>query len=216
MNVSSLSEDRFNLRGRLKAATRTAILDAAAASFAGRDAAHVRMEDIAARAGIAVGTLYNYFEDRAALVAELLDQRKGDLLAGLDDALATAAPFDERLGAFVDALLAHFEANRALLTLLFDGVRGQADASRGPRTVSYRRTAAGEVLVRAERLLTEGVESGAIRDVDPSMHAALLVGMVRGAVLNAMRSDGMPLNRCLHPITSLFLHGCARGRRGQP
>ena len=76
----------LNLRDRLRESTRDAILDAAATAFNTGGASAVRMEDIAAGAGIAVGTLYNYFRDRQTLVATLLRSRTQVLLDALDTA----------------------------------------------------------------------------------------------------------------------------------
>src|SRR5450759_1515604 len=97
MKTDSLSESQLILRQQFKTATRDAILDAAASTFARDSAAPVRMEDIAARAGIAVGTLYNYFQDRSALVNALLELRTRALLDCLDAAVKVEAPFRERL-----------------------------------------------------------------------------------------------------------------------
>ncbi len=79
------------LRHRLRQSTRDAILEAAATAFNGQGAAAARMEDIAAGAGIAVGTLYNYFRDRSALVSAVLQSRTQGLLDALDEAVADAA-----------------------------------------------------------------------------------------------------------------------------
>src|SRR5689334_18472384 len=91
MNLASSSEPRLKLRERLRGATRDAILEAAAGVFAAGGATQARMEDIAARAGVAVGTVYNYFEDRTALVTALLDARRRDMFEALDAAVSPAA-----------------------------------------------------------------------------------------------------------------------------
>src|SRR4051794_41806168 len=91
MNLSSPSEPRLKLREWLRGATRDAILEAAARVFSSGGATHARMEDIAASAGVAVGTVYNYFEDRTALVTALLDGRRRDMFEALDAAVAPAA-----------------------------------------------------------------------------------------------------------------------------
>ena len=126
------------LRDRLRESTRDAILDAAATAFNKGGAGAVRMEDIAGGAGIAVGTLYNYFRDRQALVASLLQSRTQQLLDALDAAsdlgasagTPTAAGVGEELHQFVVTLVTHWDANRVLLGLMVDDLlqRG-ADAT---------------------------------------------------------------------------------------
>lgn len=120
MSSSSLPTATLGLRGRLKVATRAAILDAAESVFARDGASQVRMEEIALAAGVAVGTLYNYFRDRSALVGALLESRTSMLLSGLDAAVQHDASFIERLAGFVQVLCDHFEANRSLLSVLLD------------------------------------------------------------------------------------------------
>ena len=54
------------------AARRQAILDAALSVFAERGFEAARLDDVAARAGVAKGTLYLYFRDKEALFEELM------------------------------------------------------------------------------------------------------------------------------------------------
>ena len=91
MNPHSLMKAPSTLRHRLRQSTREAILDAAATAFNGHGRSAARMEDIAAGAGIAVGTLYNYFRDRSALVSAVLQSRTQGLLDALDEVVADAA-----------------------------------------------------------------------------------------------------------------------------
>ena len=132
----------FNLRDRLRESTRDAILDAAASAFNTGGAGAVRMEDIAAGAGIAVGTLYNYFRDRQTLVASVLRSRTQVLLEALDAAAdvdqhvgqyaaaPSAARVTTELRQFVATLVAHWDANRVLLTLMMeDLLQSGADAT---------------------------------------------------------------------------------------
>src|SRR5262245_18811860 len=54
------------------AAMRQAILDAALAVFAERGYEAARLDDVAAKAGVAKGTLYLYFKDKEALFEALV------------------------------------------------------------------------------------------------------------------------------------------------
>src|SRR5262245_428076 len=53
-------------------ARRQAILDAALTVFAAQGYEAARLDDVAARAGVAKGTLYLYFKDKEALFEELV------------------------------------------------------------------------------------------------------------------------------------------------
>src|SRR5439155_24293704 len=68
---SSTATAPRRLRDRLRDAAHEAILDAAEEAFA-RHGMDAPMEAIASLAGVAVGTLYNHFDSRAALLEALM------------------------------------------------------------------------------------------------------------------------------------------------
>src|SRR3954447_16225313 len=91
---------------------RAAVLAAAQKLFAARGPESVRMEDVAAEAGVGVGTVYRGFTDRAGLVRALLDERERRLQDALlrgAPPLGPGAPARERLLAFLTALGAYVE-----------------------------------------------------------------------------------------------------------
>jgi AcrR family transcriptional regulator len=97
-----------------------AILDAAEEVLAARGLEGASTAAIAERAGVAVGTLYNYFPDRTALIESLFTVRRAEILPRLTDlAKATARlPADKRLRAYVTGLLAVFEDQRRFMELV--------------------------------------------------------------------------------------------------
>lgn len=220
MNLDSLSDSRVTLRTRIRTATREAILGAAA-ELLGRDSAsQTRMEDIAARAGVAVGTVYNYFEDRTALVSALLETRTTTLLETLGEiaggmtakrtANAKASPADEfaqDLTRFVATLGAHFDANRFLLGVIID-----EEHQRGidAKSASRRRTVLGDLLVLAERLMEKGIRTRSLRKDDPTQYAAILVGMVRGVAQSALARHNEFSAEGTAAIVRVFMTGAAR------
>src|SRR5437764_62718 len=102
---SNSSEPVPKLRDRIREVTQDTILKAAEEVFAEEGVHAARMETIAAKAGVSVGTLYNYFTDKNTLFFGLLEARHDELLALMDGALASAAgrPFREQLEHFARA-----------------------------------------------------------------------------------------------------------------
>jgi AcrR family transcriptional regulator len=88
---SAAPSPREDLRSRIADLKRRQILDAAAAVFAEQGFSRATMRDVAARAGIATGTIYNHFDDKDALLRALMhrlnesDERPADLAAAKDD-----------------------------------------------------------------------------------------------------------------------------------
>lgn len=208
----------FNLRDRLRESTRDAILDAAASAFNAGGASAVRMEDIAAGAGIAVGTLYNYFRDRQTLVASLLRSRTQVLLDALDAAADADRQADglvdrpsgthvtAELRQFVATLVTHWDANRVLLTLMMeDLLQSGADAT----AMNRQHTVATQLLARAQKLMGRGIEAGLLHPADTGVYAAMLLGMVRGVVVTSVVRGDTGFAHQSDQIVRVFLSGAA-------
>ena len=229
MNASSSPESRVSLRDKFRAATREAILEAAAGLLTADGASHIRIEDIAAQAGIAVGTLYNYFEDRTALVTALLETRTRTLLEALDG-VSHPAPGTEgnchaavraeqtpttqfaiELGRFIAAVANHVNANRFLLNLLIEDEQHHGlDA----KVIARRKSVRGELFVRAEALMSRGIRMKALRRGDPALFATAVIGMVQGVVSRALSRGELLGADGTAEIVRLFMTGAAPATPG--
>jgi AcrR family transcriptional regulator len=196
------------LRDRLKEATRSAILDAAETVFAQDGVQRARMEDVASAAGVAVGTLYNYFADREALLHALLESRRDELLYRLDAALAERKPFEQRLRGLLVALFEHFGQHVGLFTLHME-VELMLRARKHADRPSLR-----AALDRVARLTDEGVATGALRAEDADLYPTLLMGMLRGLFVRNIYGIGdAPTPDSAERLVRVFLHGAGKGRR---
>jgi AcrR family transcriptional regulator len=102
------------MKARVREAASLAILEAAEQVAAERGLEATSTAAIAQRAEVAVGTLYNYFPDREALITALFKQRRDDMLpriAAAAEATRGLAP-EARLRAYLTAVLAVFEDYR--------------------------------------------------------------------------------------------------------
>lgn len=193
------------LRERLREETSRAILAAAEDVFAS-DGLSARMEAIAAHAGVAVGTLYNHFEDRKALVAALVRSRREALLARIDDALAAARGDDAgpRLRAFLAAVEQHARAHGPLLHVLLQAGDGPGDG-RPPRSIL------DELVRRAQAIVDRGVASGELRPDPAGILGLSFVGLARALVLRVVEGGAEP-GRAADAVLALFLEGAGRPR----
>jgi AcrR family transcriptional regulator len=189
------------LRDRLREEFGRAILAAAEEVFA-EDGLHAaRMERIASRAGVAVGTLYNHFADKEALLAALSKSRRETLFARVDGALRAAdgRPVADQLRAFVDAFVDHAREHGRFLAAL-------VQAGEGPARFKPTSTLLDEILARAERLVERGIASGELRSGDARTFAVGLVGMLRLAVVNAVEGKGS-IDAIAPGVIDFFLRG---------
>jgi AcrR family transcriptional regulator len=190
------------LRDRLREETARAILEAAEAVFADEGLHAARMERIASRAGVAVGTLYNHFEDKDALLRSLAESSREALLARVDGALAAAHGQDvrARLRAFLSALAAHAREHGRFLAVLVQA--GDGPARPRPRTLL------ADLVKRADRLVGEGIAARELRPDAANVFGIALVGIARAVLLRSLEGGAQddPTDR----IVDLFLRGAAR------
>jgi AcrR family transcriptional regulator len=206
---SSTGRQVLPLRERLKGETQRAILEAAEEVFGQSGLSGARMEDIGARAGVSVGTLYNHFADRDALLKALIVQRRQELLARLDSVLASTAKdgFGAQLEQFVRAVLEHFDSHKAFLAIVLESEHMRAHELSVPRG-SRPNTALFEVLRRVEELLVRGRIVGMLRPEGAELFPAFLMGLLKGTLSRELLvPSGVPLATRAPALVLFFLHG---------
>ncbi|MBX6327565.1 MAG: TetR family transcriptional regulator [Pseudolabrys sp.] len=135
-----------NVIRRLAAREQT-ILDAAAALASAGGLGAVQIAAVAARAGIAVGTVYRYFPRKTDLVAEVMARAASGTINAVR-AAAEAAPGPlSALAAAVAALVVHaLRARRLLWSVLGEPAGAELDAAQR----GFRRSLANELELRIE------------------------------------------------------------------
>jgi AcrR family transcriptional regulator len=186
------------LRDELKIATAEAILTAAEAVFAEKGLQTARMEEIAARSGVAVGTLYNHFADRSALLEALVLSRRKALLARLDAELdeSKGRPFVDQLRGFTNALFEHVAGHFGFFTVLMQERQDH-------------RTMLKELEGRAQKLMQRGLSQKALRSRHTELLGAAFVGLLRGVLSRAFRDPRAEIAACVEAVVDLFLRGAA-------
>jgi AcrR family transcriptional regulator len=202
--VRARAELRPRLRARFREETRRAILAAAEAALVEHGVHGARMENIAKAAGIAVGTVYNYFADRDELVSALLDLRRREILDGLDTALAAEPKVDfaGALERYVATAFSYLDAHRALFRLLM-----QEDLGVSGKTPS-KQTMLRELMLQLDRLMARGVAEGKLARAGSELYGALLLGMIRGVLLRSLFDlSPQPLTPTARQLVQFFLRG---------
>jgi AcrR family transcriptional regulator len=133
---------------------RLRILKAAREVFADRGL-DASLDQIAAHAGVGVGTVYRRFPDKDALIDALFEERIGEIAAAGHHALAASDPWDG-LTAFL------YDANALLAR---DRGLKQALLARGAHKTERARE---EIVPIATQLVTRARQAGSLRaDLDP-------------------------------------------------
>lgn len=206
------------MRERLREVTTEAIIHAAEEVFAesGLHAAH--MGDIASRAGVAVGTLYNHFKDREALLTGVIDARRAELFQRLDEVLQkeAARPFPEQLAAFLRAFLGTFEEHRRFMNILMQGESGRYHTL-FPAAGKLPSEAMKAVYERVEKLIRRGVQKKALKPRGAEFFPSLLMGMMRGLLMHTLYSADDPSRAAptqhVDRLVEFFLEGAGTGSK---
>jgi AcrR family transcriptional regulator len=189
------------LRGELTVVFRRAILDAAERVIGTQGFTRARMAEIASEAGLAAGTLYNYFASKQAIFRAVLDDRTDQLLALL-------APIArERGGGQLQRLLAttfeYVEEHGGLMLQAAESAwqaRSKREAGGGAR--QYLRC-----LAIYEECLAAVGRDGLLRSRLPSgEQAAALAGAMGGLVRSWLMNgrSGRLADRA-QPLADLFV-----------
>ena len=200
-------------RDEARALFRNAILDAAEAVFAERGFHGARIQDIAERARIAVGTVYNHFSQKDDVLAALLEERTEGLLAQVALAPDDPRAFRPRLEARVGRMLGYVQQHRAFFAIanehgIFAGaVAPSARAS--ARKIQHMETFRSVFL----SIVQEGIATGDLEPLDADALARFLGGTMRAFVLSSLADDGKDVREQAAMTIDLFLHGAARRRK---
>jgi AcrR family transcriptional regulator len=197
-----------SLRARIRETTVQEILAAAEEVFAdaGLHAAH--MGTIAAKAGVSVGTLYNHFEDREALLAGLLAARHAELVGRLDGALrgVEARPLRERLRAILGAFAGHCEAHRKFVNIVVQREVGRYQQTY-PQAWAKKTDAMRDVHERIEGEMSRGVKEGALRPEAADLATTFFLGMMRALIIRDMGTPGGDMARDHERLLDAFFGG---------
>jgi AcrR family transcriptional regulator len=165
-----------------RAAVRERVVDAARELIARGGYQEARVAAVAARAGVATGTVYRHFPSKADLFAEVfrsVSQREVDAARAAAGALEDDAPASARLRAAIETFCRRaLRARRQAWALLAEPVDPVVEAER----LIFRRAHAAHFA----EILRDGIAAGELRARDPDLAAAALVGALGEALVGPL------------------------------
>lgn len=159
-----------------KAKTRSLLLHAAAGLFTARGLAGTAMGALSDAAGIARTTVYEYFPNKEAVLAELIEERLPPIVDQIIEDLPDVRPAD-RLAEILRrsfAMVARFPVEA---TLLF---RVSRELSKPERDAAW--SVLDRIRLELVRLCREGVEIGDFIGVDPRSLGAIVADHLVGGI----------------------------------
>jgi AcrR family transcriptional regulator len=199
---------RERLREQQRATYREAILSAAERIFAARGFNGVRMSDVAAEAGMATGTLYNYFENKSEVLRSLIVARGNDLLRELEVMLESERDAVARIERVVQATFDYVERHCAGYKMLSEVAPSEVALQQlgGPDVVEIQ----ARYLALVETAMAAALRARRLRSKFSSRDLAMfLAGAMDGMARASIAMDGVRLADKVAMVMELFLSGAS-------
>jgi len=192
---------RRTVRETMRETVRSAIIDAAEELIAKHGLHDAALVQIAKRAGVAVGTLYNYFTDRHALIRGLFESRRATLRPLLLAAINAGAdlPFEPRLCLFMHELLAAYESHRSFLKVAIENEHVRPPGS----------TTAQDLLGGVVGIIAAGVREGAIAAGKAELLPLVITGALKAIIVARLQAGG-ELASDADALVAILLDGVRR------
>ncbi len=164
------------------------IFTAAAAVFAEKGFSNTRMEDIARKANIGKGTLYEYFRSKDELFFALYDNLLNTFHQTIYAALTPDQTPSQSLAALVSATLRAFDEwqNYGILLLDFWNEHRRGKFLEVEFSEIYDKSRG---IIR--QLIEAGIENGELEPVDPSVAASIIIATLDGVMLQRVFDPGL-------------------------
>ncbi len=185
-----------NVRAR-KAAQRDHLLRSAEQLVREGGFANLTMQTLATQAGVGVGTLYRYFENKPVLAAEVFRVATEREVAAVADAMTLHGSFARRLTHVLETFVRRAQVAPTLAwSLIAEPVDPAVDAER----LVYRQRYA-ELY---QQFLAEGVRLGELPEQDTAVTAAAMVGAIAEALVGPL-SEPLPKSGLARSLTQFCL-----------
>ena len=194
-----------------RSARREEILSAAGRVFARQGFAASRIEDVAAEAGSAKGSVYLSFDSREALLSAAFDRLSERSATVLEQAVAEGEPALERLSGLVRSVVAMLADEPDLTRVMVDlWAVGRHTGAGAPLDMAavYRayRGAIADLLRRA-------AEEGDLRPGVGEPEATVVVGAIEGCLVQWLMDPAVRLAELADPLLDVCLSGLRADRR---
>ena len=188
MKVSGVTEKRGSpatRRERAAEARRRKILEAAVTCFLENGYHQTGVRDIARRAGISLGNLYNHFPGKHDLLAEIAALERSELDPFLE-LLAEPAPALGVLDKFVTAYATYLATPENIILAIEIG----SEAIRKPDLGALFLANRNHLAAALAPVIARGVAEGALRaDLDPSETSLLIIELIDGSAYRSVLGE---------------------------
>ena len=161
-------------REREKLVRRQEILEAARVVFSTKGFNDTKLEDVAERAEFGKGTLYNYFPNKEALFASVIEDSFESVRGIAEETLASNLPFEQKIDGFITGALRYFFNNPETMHLMMREAHHLRNSNPMMQLIPQLLTKV------AETIAAEQKRKKVIANAEPFDLATLLMNMLLG------------------------------------
>ena len=174
---------------------RDRILAAAEKVFEAHGYAAATMDSVAAEAGVAKGSIYNYFKSKHDLFSQIFREMAAGEMASADELLASSASAAEKLAALLDYWSGRLEKYQRMGRLVLEFWATAAHEGQQGEMAPMFREFYGRSRGMIATILAEGAESGEFnRQLDPQLAASLILAILDGVEVQSILGMGITLD----------------------
>ncbi|MET1412193.1 TetR/AcrR family transcriptional regulator [Roseibium sp. HPY-6] len=183
---------------------RAALLDAALHLFTEEGYENVSIADIAKRAGIAVGTVYRFYDNKITLLRAMLESLEDEFVVQMQSDWSQGGDYSARLERVCLGLFTLSEKRKPLLRLM----------SMTTDIVYADSSLPGDRIQAQIRLMYgDGLRDGAFLNGDIPLMASMAHGLVEGAMMGWMRNSGLSAADAAGQLASVMKSGFVKNQR---
>ncbi|HEX2529797.1 MAG TPA: TetR/AcrR family transcriptional regulator [Geminicoccus sp.] len=159
------------------------------------------MAEIARSAGMSVGHIYHYFENKEAIIAAIVQNNQAEILATMDMIERCQRPLSEALieavGTGVDKCMAHQDTALMIEVL--------AEAARNPKVAAVLQASDSVLRARMGEMLRKAAKPGTdLSDGRLEGHVETLFTLFQGISVRAIRNPGLNRDRMVRTMQGVI------------
>ncbi len=160
------------------------LLEAARRLFAEQGFHATTVEDIAAAAGVAKGTVYLYYKSKHDVYWAALERGITELLHEIQTRLEAEAAPEDKVRAFIAIKIRYFETNRDFFRIYFSELgSGFSHATQTPPQFEQMYLQQARIL---EAALQQGIQQNVIREIRTDTAAVAIRDLIRGIIVQRL------------------------------
>ena len=154
---------------------KTLILNSAEEIFQSKDYHQATVEEIAKKAGVGKGTIYQYFSSKQDILQELYQKGQEKYISRVQELLDSADTIAEVIGEIISFHIDNVSCSRILLRSVMHG----CDIDRSQFEPSKH-----EIESIVQMIWQKGLKSGEIKNISQEVFASYLIGIMMSAMVH--------------------------------